>query len=410
MKNKRAFTLTEIVVAMIIVMIISAIIVPNFKPKIQKLRFYAYATIMNIQKGNSAVMERYLTLLTPTTNSSSCAAAKYSVGCKSCSGNNCTACYPGYELDDYTAGGTTRKVCSYKETGTVSFIAIAAGYDGYCLRLADNFTLKQAAECKQKSAGDETVNMVFANGSTLQGLSTPWIKPYTDSEVQFKNIVLDIDGEKGANKVWVDRVPLRIFAGDISNGTVMPVSCKQGEDVFYNGDTKVTLTTSQMNPYCKQKFDASGAWANKNFMLDDQVVSFDVYRLESTDENAVGKLVFGPTSLMRANCSGYGDTGMFHKKICASYTDDSNEDATNKKGYRIDKKCITKRQCNDCWKDSGNNICPRNDDGGDVSNYEDCMKIRDTYNPEDISCFMLPHKPSVGASFMVDGIMDSIDM
>ena len=75
MKNKRAFTLTEIVVAMIIVMIISAIIVPNFKPKIQKLRFYAYATIMNIQKGNSAVMERYLTLLTPTTNSSSCAAA-----------------------------------------------------------------------------------------------------------------------------------------------------------------------------------------------------------------------------------------------------------------------------------------------------------------------------------------------
>lgn len=410
MKKSSAFSLAEIVIAMIIVMVISAFMMPYFKSDNKKLKMYAYTTVMNLQKGNSAVMSKYASMIPATANSSSCPPNKYSVGCKSCNSVQCTQCQEGFKLVQDSSGGTIKNVCQFTITETVDYIGIPQGYDGYCLRLADNFSLKEAAKCETKPAGDSTANLVFLNNTTIQGLSTPWILPYPGADYYFKNIVIDIDGDKGANKVWVDRVPMRIYAGNELNGTVLPVSCVQSSgDFTYNGTTKVIFDDSKRNLYCKQGWDASGAYANKNFLLDDKVNAYNVYRLQSSDENAVAEIVSESVSIMKASCSGYGATGVYSKEICSSF-DDNVEDAANKKGIRIHPKCITNKECYNCWKDSANNMCPRNDDGADVANYEECKKIRDKYNPEDINCFMLPHKPSVGAGFIFNGMLDNLDM
>ena len=411
MKKHNAFSLAEIAIAMIIIMIISSFAVGFFKPNAQKARLFTYAAIMNLQKGNSAVMGKYQSLLADSINPAQCPAKDYSYGCTSCSPPNidCLACEKSYKLVTDSKGGTPKKVCQNIYTESISYYGIASDKDGYCLRLADNFTLKGTPYCDRKEAGDATVNFRFANGSTIQGLATPWVKPFANSEFQFKNIVYDINGEDGANKVWVDRIPLRIYAEGAVNGTVMPVNCTENKDVVYDGDTEIILTEKQKNPYCKQKWDATGAVANKNFLLDNQVISFDVYRLESTDETAVGKLVLGSQSLMQANCKAYGDTGLFHRKECSAINDNI-DDAANKKGIRIDQKCITSRECHRCWKDNSSNMCPRADNGQDVVDFESCMAIRNKYNPEDINCFMLPHKPSVGASFIFNGMLDNLSL
>lgn len=411
MRKIKAFTLAEIIIAMIIVMIISAFMMPYLKPNQKKLKLYTYAAIVNLQKGNSALMGKYANLIPASANSSSCAINKYSVGCKTCNSTECTSCQDGYELVEDSLGGTIKHVCEFSATGSISYTGIPEGYDGYCLRMADSFTLKTAAECRTKPAGDATVNFVFSNNTTVQGISTPWILPYDGADYYFKNIVIDIDGEKGANKVWVDRVPLRIYAGNELNGTIMPVSCIESNgDFVYNGTTKVILDSTKRNLYCKQGFNATGAYANKNFLLDDDVTAYNVYRLKSSsDEESVAEMVSDGVSLMQASCSAYGDSGVFNKQTCSLYNDNV-ENATNKKGIRIHPKCITNKECYNCWKDTSNNICPRSDSGADVTDYENCKKIRDKYNPDDINCFMLPHKPSVGAGFIFNGLLDNMDM
>ena len=55
--------------------------------------------------------------------------------------------------------------------------------------------------------------MKFVNGVTVKGVASEWVIPFENAEYQFKNIEIDIDGNKGMNRLWVDRFPMRVFKG-----------------------------------------------------------------------------------------------------------------------------------------------------------------------------------------------------
>ncbi len=416
MRKIKAFTLAEIAISLIIIMILSALAMNYIRPNTQKLKLFAYAGMANLQKANSGIISKYSSLVAVSANPSSCSAATYSVGCQSCSGSNCTACMSGFTIVEYSDAVIPRKVCQNNDTKTVSFNSIPSGYDGYCLRLADSFTVKGAPNCQTKSAGDATANFTFANGSTFQGLSTPWITPYTNSEIKYKNIVFDMDGQKGANKIWVDRVPLRVYSGGNLDGMVTSVDCTTGGDnYFFNGDTLISLSAANKNPYCKQGWSATGTRVEKNFLIDNEIISFDIFKSDpdrveggKVISSNIARMIIPDASIMLANCVAYGGRGMFHKKSCASFST-TDENAKDKAGYRIDPRCVTATLCKSCLQ-GGVNICPRKDDGNNVGSESECLTIRNKYNPQDIECFIQPHKPSAGAGFIMNGTLDGLDM
>ena len=434
MKKYSAFTLAEITVAMIIVMIISAFGVSYFKPNSQKARLFLYGAIMNLQKGNTAISSKYTFLEPRFPNSASCPPDKYSMGCIECSTGakcnsegqcSCTKCAIGYGTPagpgaDYAnptawaPGGTAINVCISENEENPSFPIIDKNQDLYCLRLQDNFALKKPADCSTDngaiSTGDPRVNLEFENGLTVQGLSTPW-QTKAGLTYKYKDFVIDIDGNKGANKVWVDRFPLRVYSGDTKNAVVTPVNCINGQDIAYKKATEttteaVTLTT---NPYCKQKWSADGSYANKNFLLDNQVISYDIYKLDSSEEDSLARIIIPNVSLLRASCIGYGHEGMFDKQECAKHND-TLEDGTVKTGIKMDKRCVTSYACKRCWQDSSANYCPWGENGEEITSLSACETLREKYNPENITCFMLPHRPSASAGVIFNGMLDNVDL
>ena len=110
------------------------------------------------------------------------------------------------------------------------------------MQFADNFALKGDANCSI-NASNTDVNITLPNGMTYQGLTNEWKTPFDGSSTQFKNVVVDIDGQKGKNKLWIDRFPMRIYREGDLVGVVALVDCS--DDNYYNTDTdpKVILET-----------------------------------------------------------------------------------------------------------------------------------------------------------------------
>ena len=338
--NKKGFTFAEIFISLIVLMILSGLCINVFKNATnnKKLSFYAYATISNLMKGNIAAME------------------------------------------------------SQDGSGSVEHTDVSNNsktYDWLCLQMADAFTLKGTADCEKSTTNtDAKVNLQLANGVTIQGLATNWITPFDGADYKYKNIVMDIDSpSKGMNKIWADRIPLRLYSGGSFEGIVQVVSCGN-KDYTYNGTTKVTPKTA--HPFCKNNTTV----VNKDFLTDDTIVTYNVYRAESTEENAKASMVASSLSSLASDCAATGEEGLYPKKLC------------QEKGFTILEKCYTSSNCELCNTYSG--ICK--DEDKNVVNKSACDTKRATTNPNDISCFALIKKPSMGIGVILGTIMgDALD-
>ena len=329
--KKQAWTMAELAVAIVIILIISCICTSIFKPNIQKAKFYAYAAVNNIRKGNAAVIEKSNTL-------------------------------KGDDID---------------------------GNDWYCLNLADNFSLDSAINCST-TAGNDDVNISFPNGTTVMGLASAWKAPYEGANFFYKNILIDIDGpSNGKNKVWVDRFPMRIIAGSGkgAEGLVMPINCLN--DVVYNSSQgkDIAVDESAKSPYCP----SSGA---KNYGIDDQILTYDIYRLDSKAEGAKAHTVASLLSPMQADCAAYGGKiGYYSVEECAGA------------GFKILSACAVASNCSSYKTSDGTAYT-----FPDTSTTEDgCSTIAQEKNPDGLSCFAIPHKPSGGTSFIMQALIGDID-
>lgn len=355
MKKKSGWTLAELVIALIFIIVISVIGISIFNPKVEKSKIFIYAFLKNLTAANSAII----------TN---------------------------------------------KGDVVGNFEPDMANYDWYCMQLADTFTTSEF-DCEYET--DDTlnakkVNITLPNGITIQGLTNPWRKPTcTGCDYSFKNILVDIDGEKGLNKLWSDRFPLRIFQGGDKSGQIQTINCEQQR--MYGSDGTITDLTNDdgLSPYCYGGFNMEKGAVNKNFWQDGEIVTYDVYRPSSTsDEEGSAELVASALSLLDADCGAYGGdgTGFYTKKQCSYY------------GKRILPQCVTDNMCAQCVSTESTNIydiCPvrdLNDSSLGITNATTCVDAANEFNPQRASCFVVLHKPGMPMPIFLQGIVGQLDM
>ncbi len=357
MKKISAWTMVEVIIALSLILLLSGMCLTVYKPNVQKARIFVYAALKNLTRGNLAILQK------------------------------------DEDIDELPMG-RAKNIANNTNTDK----------DAYCIALADVFALKSLPDCKVDSEvyANTKVNITFPNESTVQGLTNNWITPYPESEFKFKNIVLDIDGSKGVNKVWVDRFPLRIYNGGAFTGNIQAVDCS--DDAVYKEDgTKIALDTNAKgkNPYCKQGFTSNGAEVKKAFPRDKKVISYDVFRAATDEEETTGVLIASALSPMEADCGAYGGAGFFHKKQCGD---------TTKGVYRILSKCATTENCDTCATTGAGAICPKKaDDSGVTNNATECKAVATSLNPSDLTCFIVLHKPSGGTTFLLETLVGEFD-
>lgn len=318
--KKNGFTFIEIFTALIVIMIISGMCISSFKTRTnnQKLRLFAYASIVNLMKGNISAMDN---------NSSEIEKAN---------------------VDDK---------------------------DWLCLQIADAFALKGSADCAVKSAGDTTVNLTMANGVTVQGLSTPWIEVGGGfSKFKYKDIMIDIDGAKGLNKLYVDRIPLRILSGSKYTGIVQAINCGSYDNVYLKDQTK-------KSPYCPEG-------KNVDYISDDSIITYDIYRQDKKDSTNAS-MVASSQSTLKADCSAYGTEGIYDKNSC------------NTKGFNINLRCLTADNCALC--STYPNIC-KDSDGNNMDETK-CKELAAANNPDNLQCFTLIHRPNAALGMILDTVV-----
>ncbi len=326
--KKNAWTMAEMVISITVILILTGLVVNIYKPDVQKAKFYMYATVRNIMKGNISIMDK-----------------NFSLNQEDKIGNN----------------------------------------DWYCAQLSDAFNLESSPNCLRAASAD-TVNIQFPNGVALYGVASEWKFPYEGAKFQYKNIMIDINGADGPNKVWGDRFPMRIIGGQGNKsqgveGLIMPVNCKN--DRVYNPFTNqlIAVAAAAKNTYC--------GTSSKDYTLDDQVLAYDIYRNEDKSEETTAKLIAGMQSPLAADCMAYGgNTGFYSNAECEAAK------------IRIKKECARKDACSGCTS----NTCPEGS-----TNSETCVVVRDANNPENIGCATILHKPTGGMSFIFQAIIGDID-
>ncbi len=352
-RKSGGWTLAELVIALIFVIIISVIGINIFNPNVQKSKIYIYAFLKNLTAANSAIVTNKGDVI----NSD-----------------------PSDE---------------------------PAGYDWYCLQLADTFTVSEF-DCEK--AADDTlnakkVNMVLPNGITIQGLTNPWRQPNcTDCNYKIKNILVDLDGESGLNTLWSDRFPLRIYQGSDLSGQIQTINC-QNQQVYAQDGTIQNLTLDTgLSPYCNKGFNMEKGAVNKDFWQDKEIITYDVYRTNNESENGAAKLIASAQSILDADCGAYGGDGFFTKKQCSSYS------------KKIFTQCVTESLCSTCVSNESTNsydICPLKDPNDKTLGYTNattCVDAFNEFNPDNSSCFIILHKPGMPMPIFLQGIVGQLDM
>lgn len=352
----KAWTMAELTIAVIVIIILSAISMSVTKNNnINKARIFVYAALRNLNLGNVAILE----------------ANDYNL-------------YPGTAKDSDDSASVTD--------------------DWYCLHLVDNFTLKGSPDCTKKysNSKDATVNFTFTNGVTFQGFGTKWEEAYEG--LDYKNVVIDIDGEGGSNKVGVDRFPIRIFKGkthngDNANGMIFPVNCDtdRAKDAITKSDG--TLFQFPLSPYCNDKFDASGSNKKANLALDTEIITNNIYRVTNAEKATSAQTMAAGRSTIEADCMAHGPKGFYGAKVCSN------------NGFKLSEKCAHTFVCGGC-KDSVN-VCPDLDESGTEGSEEKCNEMA-SKNEEAAGgayrCVVFLGKPTSGLGMIGSAIMQEMGM
>lgn len=351
MKRLKAWTLVELVVAMGFIAVISGFLLTTVKPQSQNAKIYVYATIQNLMKAIVAVGDKY---------------------------DN----QDGEPVD-----------------GNILYQKPSTNDDTFCLQMADVFSLKQAAVCA-KSTASSTANLVLANGVEIFGLSSTKKTLFDDSTIEYKDIAIDIDGKsKGMNRLGIDRFPLRIFKDRI----ILPVNCNSSADKIYDyGQNKDQLVPSA-SPFCKEGKEFSGTTSTKNFMLDQDIITYDLYRgktdVESDSTEAVkADIIASKYSAAAALCGAYGGKRYLSTTSCAKITSAA---------LKIHPKCPTDEMCDTCA--TSPSICPQKLDNSGQTTVATCKTQVTSLDNNKYSCVFLLHKPAGGMSMVLEGLIGNLD-
>ena len=210
--------------------------------------------------------------------------------------------------------------------------------------------------------------------------------------------MIDIDGSKGANKLGSDRFPLRIYAKE---NTILPVDCTETQ--FYAWEAQenkmVTLSAPHKNPYCKKGKEFTGSVSDINFLLDDEIITYDIHagNAAANTKNNKFKIAALTQSPAAAICGVLGGSKYLSESQCASM------------GLKIHAQCPTKESCEKCSTVSPS-ICPMNEAGTAQISSSQCEQLYNSLGGDEHLCIMLLHKPSAAMSAIVGSIVGDLDM
>lgn len=157
--------------------------------------------------------------------------------------------------------------------------------DKLCEALAKKYALK-GMNCKISKKGMLEKNFSFGKTKvTVYGMNTP---AHFYDGTMIKDIIIDIDGDKGVNLLGVDRTPIRIYSSGRMGGMLSPVNCSIEDKKRYSMD---------ISPLC------SGG-NTTNFMDSKFPLSYNV--LQVGGKRGESKYIGRNISFLRADCTAYG--------------------------------------------------------------------------------------------------------
>ena len=171
----------------------------------------------------------------------------------------------------------------YKEKGYV--------YDGseaideFCERIRVKYSPLYGT-CAIKNEVSDDVSIYFKSKNiTVSGFNRPPIKV---GDVYVKDIIIDVDGNKGENTFGIDRVPLRIYSSGRMGGLLSPVNCNKGDMDDFG---------IPYSPICP-------TGVNINFMDIKIPFSYDIIQIGGKDGKSTR--LNQNVSFLRADCLAFG--------------------------------------------------------------------------------------------------------
>lgn len=323
---KKAWTMAEMTVAIMVIIVLSAATMTITKNlALNKYRILAYSALKTIASANNSITESEETQRT---------------------------FYP--------------EVASSHDAGSNA-------NDWYCLNVANALSLKGDPNCT-KNLNQDTANFGFSNGITFYGLSIAWVNAYGD--LYYKDIMVDLDGSDGPNKIGMDRIPLRVYRGlNYENmnldGIVYPADCDG--DYLYNG-SGTNVLSGKTHKYCSGK---SNKIASTN-----SLISYQIHKVTQAGDTTRASVIAGGLTLPQADCLAFGNTGIYTANYC-------------KDRYDLHEKCATEDTCRNC---ATLGICPNNGTVDTCKALINYISVTDngTTTDETFPCFITMTKPTGG--------------
>ena len=374
---KKAWTMAELAVAMVIVIILSYASLTSIKTTSNNQgKILMYATIKNLLYANGSISDKY--------------------------------------GEFYPEAESKKDIKNFVNSGT------AFPGTWYCNEMKEMLSTTNTPDCSNAAT---TFNL--PNGVKVYGLAGNWQYPYTYKnpnavacsadrqcnalpDIYYRNIMVDVNGDSRPNEVGIDRFLLRIYRGftplgtDVS-GQVYPRCGTYDYITDPTGTTKYMTTLANSN--------STTCVSGQNFIDDNEIVSYNIYRPDKTltsgvkDKEVTASIVAGKLSLIKADCMAYGGNGLFNKYQCS------------KAGYFIHPECAHYDLCADC---SGNlfdkstlgyNVCPEG-----YRSIDSCKTKAAANNPTasthtpNQACFVMLNRPTGGLGFFAGAVMGEFDM
>ena len=167
--------------------------------------------------------------------------------------------------------------------------------DDFCNVLADKFG-KNGGNCKVAPDSFPKENFVFKGTDvTVYGMER---KPFDVWGTPSKDILIDINGQKGENMLGVDRVIVRLHSTGRMGGLLAPVSCDASDKKDYD------VTYSPMCP--------NGV--KHSFLTTNIPFGFDVIQIGG--KNGKSRKIASNINFMRADCIAFGGEIVSADELC----------------------------------------------------------------------------------------------
>lgn len=241
---KNGWTMAELVVAMLVLAILMTLSIQNIKPKKIKVLPFAYASVKNLNEAARAVLSDNLVKNLPDT------------------------------AVDAPVENSNKTCVDMAET-----LSLVGGYN--CVKTSA--TSPANGKGKTGKPNFQTSNMISYSGlekdftPTFRGTASN-IGQCATVAVGMKDVMVDIDGDEGDNKVGKDQFPLKL----LQTGEVVPGTCS---DISPGGTPGECSGFTFDNPTFAKHPSCGGV--NTKFINENYPFAYTVYRVRKVTEEEI---------------------------------------------------------------------------------------------------------------------------